>query len=166
MLRICEKRVSLLNTRNAYQFERVRSLRLESHFDINFKDRGVENLWRRLSLLNEILVMHINLNVQDRSRITHWSISILKIERRWERLTGNWWKRFYLNKIFHRLNFIPFSLYHQEMSTFKLETCWLDSSTWKFSMTIRYDAIQWLNSSKMQRLRCRIRNLSRVQLFN
>lgn len=43
MLRICEKRVSLLNTRNAYQFERVRSLRLESHFDINFKDRGVES---------------------------------------------------------------------------------------------------------------------------
>lgn len=43
MLRICEKRVSLLNTRNAYQFERARSLRLESHFDINFKDRGVES---------------------------------------------------------------------------------------------------------------------------
>lgn len=43
MLRICEKRVSLLNTRNAYQFERVRSLRLESHFEINFKDRGVES---------------------------------------------------------------------------------------------------------------------------
>lgn len=76
----------LLSTHSAYQFELEKST-LESHFDIKFKDRSRENLWKRLSLLN-VFVQYISILtkiVQDRSilpsRVTLWSIINFKEEK-------------------------------------------------------------------------------------